>query len=131
MNAKERPWRTLVGAAVFVVLLALLTRALLTPIPAAAVEVVGGGDSSFWISKTVHVAAYAFLAWMVTQFPIHARWRALILVGLILHGCLTEYLQQFVGRGSSPHDAILDTIGVGLGTTFGWLLRLGRQRCGR
>lgn len=126
MNAKERPWRAWGGAAIFVLLLALLTHALLTPIPAGAVEIVGGDDSSFWISKTVHVTAYAFLAWMVTQFPIHARWRALILVVLILHGCGTEYLQQFVGRGSSLRDAILDTIGVGLGATLGWLLRLGR-----
>jgi|GEM_PF-1069894 len=120
MNTPATRWRALAGAGTFVILLAILTRGLLTPIPAGASQVVGGPDATFWISKVTHVVAYALLAWIATRLPFASRLRIALLVLLIVHGCATEYLQQFVGRGSSIRDVGLDILGVVLGFSAGW-----------
>lgn len=131
MNSQPKQrWLAAASVAVFVILLALLTRGLLTPVPASAVQITGGDDSSFWISKCVHVGAYGFMAWIAARLPIGRRWRIGLVILLLLHGGLTEYLQQFVGRGASLRDVILDCIGVALGTWIGWRLRFGRGNSG-
>lgn len=110
----------LAGSGIFVIALGLLTRGLLMPIPAGVVEAVGGHGSTFWISKATHVLSYAFLAWIAVRLPCAAHWRIALVCLLIVHGCGTEYLQQFVGRHASVRDALLDVLGIGLGSCVGW-----------
>jgi hypothetical protein len=93
---------------------------LLVPVPSEAVRVVGGPKNSFWVSKILHVSVYAIFALLVTWLPVARRWRFLLIVLLIIHGGATEYLQQFVHRGSSWRDFGLDSLGVSLGFLLGW-----------
>ena len=92
------------------------TAALLIPIPSGAVRSVGGAGPSFWISKVMHVGGYAVLALMTAFLPVRPKLRWVCLAALVLHGGLTEYLQQFVQRGSSWRDFGLDCLGCVLGT---------------
>ena len=91
------------------------TSALLTPIPPKTVTAVGGVNAAFLIGKTLHLSVYATLGLLTAWLPLQRRWRILLVALLVLHGGSTEYLQQFVNRGSSPRDAVLDSIGIGLG----------------
>jgi len=52
-----------------------------------------------------------------------------IVPGLIVHGGVTEFFQQFVGRTARVEDLGLDTIGIFIGTlvVLGWR-RLRRNR---
>src|SRR5262249_24336971 len=49
--------------------------------------------------------------------PALRRW---IIVGLVLHGGLTEFIQQFVHRGASWRDVDLDSLGIGIGVILTW-----------
>src|SRR5262245_15802549 len=113
--------------AVWLVLLAAWTRALLTPVPPGAVKALGGSDSAFWFGKTLHVGVYATLAILTIVLPFPRWWRLSFLVALVLHGGATEYLQQFVERTGSLRDFGLDVLGCMIGAALGfrWLCRRG------
>ena len=72
------------------------------------------------VSKLVHVAAYAFLAFCLPWIASR-RWRWALLAFLSLHGAGTEYLQQFVpGRFGQISDVLIDHIGLLLGLALTW-----------
>lgn len=101
-------------------LLAPWTWALLVPIPQKTVQAVGGASISFWIGKTLHIGVYATLGFLTACLPVGRKWRILAALFLISHGGTTEYLQQFVQRGSSWFDFGRDTLGVCLGCLVAW-----------
>ena len=101
-------------------LLAPWTWALLVPIPQKTVQAVGGPSISFIISKTLHIGVYATLGFLTALLPVGRKWRILAALFLISHGGTTEYLQQFVQRGSSWLDFGRDTLGVCLGCLIAW-----------
>lgn len=95
------------------------TIALLSPVPTeTAEELLGNQRNIFIFGKMLHVCVYAFLmvfggtVWFMTK---NYSWLVVVLVN---HGIVTEYFQQFVGRTSSARDAMLDSIGVTLGTVL-------------
>ncbi len=96
------------------------TWALLTPVPQQAVRAIGGTTASFVFGKSLHVGVYATLAILTAWLPMSRNWRLILLVLLIAHGGTTEYLQQFVQRGSSWRDFGIDSLGVGLGCLLSW-----------
>ena len=80
---------------------------------AALVE---SADPSAHTDKIVHFGLFLMLGFLAARsWPSTAgRWRALL--GLLLLGCLTEWLQQFVpGRGTSAFDLAADVAGASLG----------------
>ncbi len=80
------------------------------------------------ISKLVHVAAYAFLAFCLPWIASR-RWRWLLLAFLSLHAAGTEYLQQFVpGRTGQISDVVIDHIGLLLALALTWKHWLPRAR---
>ena len=115
-----------VGRLVWLVLLLAWGVALLMPVPEAAKEAVGGADNAFWFGKFLHVSVYAVLgagAWLAFA----GRVRVAALVGVFLHGVGTE-LGQFVTvewshRTGTVRDAVLDTVGLGVGVGLAWLAR--------
>lgn len=106
--------------ALWVALFGAWSAALLVPIPKGAVKAVGGPDYSFIISKILHVGVYAVGALGAIWLPASRRTRLALIALLILHGPATEYLQQFVGRGTSLRDIALDWSGVAIGCLLGW-----------
>src|SRR5688572_10078896 len=48
------------------------------------------------LHKTVHVLAYATWAMFTGWLPVPARYRWLLMYVLMLHACLTEFLQRYV-----------------------------------
>ena len=101
-------------AVVFVGLLTAWTVALLSPVPHQSAHRVLGGEFWVWMfGKGLHVGAYAFLA--VLGGTLGGRQWLWVLGALVLHGGLTEFYQQFVGRTSAFRDAGLDTLGVAVG----------------
>jgi len=120
------PRRWLLMPLVWIGLLVPWTWALLLPLPAGTAPAFGGAENVFTIGKTLHVSAYAVLAYLATRITDSRPLRAALLLLLLLHGGVAEYLQQFVGRGSSPWDFGLDALGVAIGMGFAWLL--GRRR---
>ncbi len=121
--------RPLASWLLWAVLLALWTAGLLSAAaPKVAASLLPPG-TSYIISKTLHVSAYAFLAALVCW--LSARWgvRVALWLGLVGHGALTEFLQRFVeGRTGKPADVGLDTLGVLLGLSLGLLVRRLRGR---
>jgi hypothetical protein len=82
-------------------------------------------DIKFVMGKTLHLSAYAFLAWLGTHAFARPWWRA-IGIGLALHGLGTEVAQYYgnlwyqTNRTGRWYDVIIDIIGVILGR---WLRR--------
>ena len=113
-------WRNATATFLWFGILAAWTVALLRPIPHQAVKAVGGPDNSFWVGKTLHVSMYAFLSVVLACTPWSRRLRIVLVLVLALHGGLTEFLQQFVGRGASWRDVGLDTMGVIIGVMLTW-----------
>jgi hypothetical protein len=106
-------------------LVGLWALALLTPQPVEAGRKVLPEGLLFSAAKGLHVAAYAFLtgaaAWLP---PWHGR-RWLPVAVMALHGCGTEFFQQFV---PSRHGCLED-VGIDLaGVSVGILLTLPRWR---
>jgi VanZ family protein len=112
----------------FVLLLAAWTVALLMPVPQEAAEELGGDEGKFWFSKSMHVATYAFLAFLGATLPLSLRWRLALLAVLSLHAFSTEFFQQFVGRSASWRDVGLDHVGIVLGIAVSWRWWRGRFR---
>jgi hypothetical protein len=73
-------------------------------------------DFAYLASKSVHVLAYALFAILTSRLPAR-RWLLLL---VILHGPLTEFLQQFTDRTPQLTDVGLDWLGVGLGVLVTW-----------
>lgn len=119
----ERPrWRNYVFPWLWGAVLIAWTWLLLIPIPDSAKQL-GGPDLTFWIGKGLHVGVYAFLTVLTWTLPIREAARWVIVIVLLGHGGLTEFLQQFVGRGSSWMDWCRDAGGIAMGTAIarGWL----------
>lgn len=105
-----------VHAAVFIVLLAAWTIALLSPVPKKSAQDVLGSEFGLWVfGKTLHVGVYAFLAALGGTAHAFGRKWILVLPALVVHGGLTEFVQQFVGRGMRLEDLGLDTLGIAIG----------------
>ena len=115
-----RLWPTLhVGA--FLVALVAWTVALLSPVPQeSAHQVLGSQFGIFVFAKTVHVAAYTVLTILGGSAALFGRRWVWLLPALVVHGGVTEYFQQFVGRGSRLEDVALDTLGIALGGVTVW-----------
>ena len=113
-----------IHTAVFAAFLTAWTIALLSPVPSEQAERVFGGPwEVFLFGKGLHITAYAFLAVLGgTIRRLERRW-VWVLPGLVVHGALTEFFQQFVGRGASVGDVGLDSIGIAIGGLLVWLLR--------
>jgi hypothetical protein len=80
---------------------------------------------SFWtFSKTVHVTAYALFAALCGWMLVPRRYRGLLMVFLVGHGMLTEYVQYLTndlfGRTGQWSDVGLDVIGIVLGVAVTW-----------
>jgi hypothetical protein len=105
-----------VHTAVFAAFLTAWTIALLSPVPHESAErVLGGPWQVFLFGKGLHVSAYCFLAVLGGTLPLGGwRW-TWVLAGLVVHGGLTEFFQQFVGRTARLEDVGLDAIGVTIG----------------
>jgi VanZ family protein len=118
----------LLAPLLWIALLTGWTWALLLPVPAEAEEVVGGPENLFTLGKALHVSVYAALAVLTAYLPLALPRRILLTLMLLAHGALTEYLQQFVGRGASARDVFLDALGVLLGVLLVLQLRRHRER---
>jgi len=99
----------------FFVCLSVWTVALLIPTKETANRVFKDDSAKFYISKTLHVCAYAFLTTLSSMAAGNNRQRWYALGLLSFHGFATEFLQQFVHRGASLRDVGLDHIGIVLG----------------
>jgi VanZ family protein len=118
-----RVWPT-VHIVAFLAALAAWTVALLSPVPQeSAREVLGGQFGVFLFAKTVHVGAYAVLTILGGTAPLFGRKWVWLLPALVSHGAVTEYFQQFVGRGSRVEDVALDALGIALGGLAVWAAR--------
>jgi hypothetical protein len=97
---------------------ALWTIGLLSTTPAHVNRQLFPTSVGFSVSKTVHVAVYAFLCTLIPFLGVR-RWP--LLVFLSLHACATEYVQQWVPeRTGSLRDVGLDHLGLLLGLTLSW-----------
>ena len=115
-----RLWPTLHVVA-FLAILTAWTVALLSPVPQeSAKKVLGSQFGIFLFAKTVHVGAYAALAVLGGSAVLFGRRWVWLLPALVVHGAVTEYFQQFVGRGTRVEDVALDTLGVALGGLVVW-----------
>jgi hypothetical protein len=120
-------------ATIFVGFLTAWTVALLSPVPHESAERALGGAFWVWVfGKGLHVAAYAFLAVLGGTLDLGGRWWLWVLVGLVAHGGVTEYFQQFVGRTASIRDAGLDALGVAVGglLVLAWRSFMSRRQQG-
>jgi VanZ family protein len=91
--------------------------ALLTTFPLEAREAIVPEEYGFSAGKLLHVTAYAGFTFLTSRLPC---WRRTMLAAVILHGPLTEFLQQFVDRSASLTDVGLDWLGVMLGLLSAW-----------
>jgi hypothetical protein len=115
---------TWIHASVFAAFLAAWTIALLSPVPSERAErALGGPWEVFLFGKGLHITAYAFLTALGGTIRCLARRWVWVLPALVVHGALIEFLQQFVGRGSSVGDVGLDSIGIAIGGLVVWLVR--------
>lgn len=118
-----RFWPTLHVVVFFAALMAW-TAALLSPVPQESAEkVLGSQFGIFLFAKSVHVGAYAALTLLGGTASLFGRKWVWLLPALALHGGVTEYFQQFVGRGSRLEDVALDTLGIALGGSLVWATR--------
>ena len=118
MSVPARSSRRL--AIAFAAFALLWTIALLVPIPKRdAEQVLGSTSRMFLFGKALHVGAYAFLTILAGFLALQRRHRWVLLAGLVVHGGLTEFTQQFVGRGGAWSDWGLDCIGIGIGFLVG------------
>lgn len=92
------------------------TIALLATFPVTARDAVVSEDVGFSMGKALHVAAYSIFVILSSRLAAR-RWLLLL---VILHAPLTEYLQQFTDRTSQLSDVGLDWLGVGIGVLLTW-----------
>jgi VanZ family protein len=111
-------WRWLV----WLVYVAALSAALLAPVPSAEpLSAELGVDVNLYVSKTVHVVAYALLAALAGWVRAPVRWRWLLAFVVAGHGTLMELFQSLTPhRSGALADVVLDQLGVGLGLLLSW-----------
>lgn len=108
---------------IFAAFLIAWTIALLSPVPEQAQRVFGSPWEMFLFGKGLHISAYAFLTVLGGTIRwLKGRW-VWVLPALVAHGALTEFFQQFVGRGASIGDVGLDSIGIAVGGLLVWMKR--------
>jgi VanZ family protein len=111
--------------AVWVLLVGFWALALLTPQPVEIEKQVVPEEAIFSASKSLHIAAYAFLTGAGAWLPPWRGWRWLPIAIMSLHGCGTEFFQQWVpSRHGCLQDVGIDHVGIVLGV----LLTLARWR---
>ncbi len=74
----------------------------------------------FLAAKIGHVVGYALLTGLCGWLRPPARIRWMLLVLVIVHAPVTEFLQTYVGRGGSLADVGLDFVGILLGLVLTW-----------
>lgn len=109
---RARLWRVL-----WLLYAAAWSAALLTTFPIEARDAIVAEEYGFSAGKLLHVVAYAVFTVLTSRLPC---WRRTMLGVVILHGPLTEFLQQFVDRSASLMDVGLDWLGVVLGVLGAW-----------
>ena len=72
------------------------------------------------VAKTLHVAAYAYLAVLTGWLFVPLRYRWLMVFVLMAHATATETVQPFLGRTGMLTDVGLDQIGILLGLLISW-----------
>lgn len=101
--------------------LAFWTFVLVTPFPVQAERELLPGPATFPLSKTLHVAGYAFFTSLSAWLQVGGGWRWGLLGFLFFHGAATEFLQCYVPlRTGCWLDVGLDSTGVLLGLYFTW-----------
>ena len=84
------------------------------------------GEKAFYIRKAAHMTEYGLLAflilrWLRLDLPFR-RAAGFAFMIAVLYACTDEYHQTFVeGRGGSPWDVLIDSAGMVIGLTLGWL----------
>ncbi len=120
--------RTVLLFVVFLLFLGLWTWKLLepNPIPDEIGEEIPT-DLKFILAKCLHAGVYAFLTMLAALLPVRRPYFWAAVGVLMLHGCLTEYLQYAmdVGRHGCVRDVIIDWCGITMGLLF---LRYWRPR---
>jgi VanZ family protein len=98
----------------------LWSLALLTQQPVEIKDRLFDPDFGRFLGKALHISAYCGLA-MLTGWLRPRSWLRLILINLLfLHAFGTEFIQQFVDRGSDLNDVGLDIIGLTIGQAITW-----------
>lgn len=101
--------------------LALWTFALLTPFPIQASHEVLPPEAQYPSAKSLHVGIYAGLVVLTAWLSAGPRVRPWLLGLLLVHGPLTEFLQNYVPmRTGTVTDVAYDLIGVGVGLILTW-----------
>ena len=73
------------------------------------------------IAKFVHVALYVVFAVLTARLPVAIAYRLPLLFLLMVHGALTEFIQQYVPqRVGSVSDVLFDHLGIALGLLISW-----------
>jgi VanZ family protein len=117
-------WPRALGWAVWALLLAAWTAALLSPVPPTVGSTFVPTSMRFWAAKGLHVGSYAFLAFAACWLPASLRGGVIVSAVLLAHGALTEVGQLYVpGRSGSVADVVIDSAGVALGVVAGLALR--------
>jgi VanZ family protein len=121
---RGRSWWGVLGWAVWALLLAAWTVALLRPEPPIVGEAFVPTSLRFWAAKGLHLSAYGFLAFLVCWLPTSKRGRLIVWAALLAHAALTEVGQLYVpGRSGSVGDVLINATGLALGVAVGLALR--------
>jgi hypothetical protein len=112
----NRWWRP----AVWIVFVTAWTIMLLVPVPDDLPVSLTGRDR-FFVSKGVHVAAFAVLTIMAGWLHTGFRWRLFLLFFLMAHAAVTEWLQTKLSyRTGQVSDVVLDHCGIAIGLLLSW-----------
>jgi hypothetical protein len=109
--------RKILPCAVFAVVLGVWTWKLLEPSPVPE-QVLRGipTDWKFWLSKALHVGAYAFLTLLARWLPLRRMYFWWVVGFLAVHAIGTEIGQTYVpNRHGSAMDVAIDWAGIGTG----------------
>ena len=78
-------------------------------------------ETTFYMAKSLHVAAYATAAVLTGWLRAPGLWRWALLAFWFLHAVATEVGQLYVpGRSGSPRDVALDHLGLFIGLVLSW-----------
>ncbi|MEZ4687715.1 MAG: TIGR04282 family arsenosugar biosynthesis glycosyltransferase [Bacteroidia bacterium] len=85
------------------------------------------GEKAFYIRKAAHMTEYGLLAFLLLRWlRLKFSFKKAALYSLLIAVCYAstdEYHQTFVeGRGGTPVDVLIDSMGMMIGLGFGWLL---------
>ena len=129
MNSKLGTRNSVLPFAVFALFLGLWTWKLLEPSPVPESVTAGWSLSlKFVAAKLLHVCGYGFLTLLAAWLPVRRPYFWGVVGALMLHGCLTEYLQHAleVGRTGKVSDVLIDWLGIALALAFLRVSGLGR-----